>query len=202
MKRGMDAFLALAGLTLIWPLLAAIGLAILVTSGGPVLFSQIRVGKNGRFFNLRKFRTMEVRQGTEAGIFEPGNKNRVTTFGRKLRASKLDELPQLWNVLIGDMSMVGPRPEVPGWVAAFPDRWKRIHSIKPGITDPASIVFYDEESILARSANPEWTYRETILPQKLSLYENYLRTRTLAGDLRIFIETFARVIIDVPGRKC
>ena len=202
MKRGLDITVALWGLILLSPLMGIVALAILLTSGRPALFSQVRVGKNGSLFRIRKFRTMTVLSGTEGGIFEPGNLTRVTPFGRFLRNTKLDELPQLWNVIKGDMSLVGPRPEVPKWVVANTDRWMSIISIRPGITDPASIKFYDEETLLACSQNPEATYRETILPRKLALYKEYLRTRTLTGDIRIFAETLIRLAIDVPRRKC
>ena len=123
-----------------------------------------------------------------------GNRRRVTGVGRLLRATKLDELPQLWNVLKGDMSLVGPRPEVRQWVAAYPERWARVLTVKPGITDPASIVYRDEESILARSPDPERTYREDILPHKLDLYEEYVRSRNFFGDIGIILKTLFAVI--------
>ena len=194
MKRAVDILFSLAGLTLAWPLFAFIGMAVLLSSGSPVLFSQERVGLNGRPFMLKKFRTMRTRQGAESGIFEPGSRARVTAVGRFLRAYKLDELPQLWNVLKGEMSMAGPRPEIRKWVDAYPERWRKVLSIRPGITDPASIFYRDEEAILAASPDPEKAYRENILPHKLDIYENYLHNRTLLGDFGAIVETLGKIV--------
>ena len=185
--------MSMGGLIMLSPLLAAVGLAALMTAGRPVLFSQERVGHRGRPFKVLKFRTMEVLKDAERGLFEPGSRTRVTPFGRILRAYKIDELPQLWNVLKGEMSFVGPRPEIRKWVEAYPDRWRKVLSVKPGITDPASIVYRDEEEILAASSDPEKTYRDVILPHKLSLYENYVASRTFWGDLRIILATLGKI---------
>lgn len=193
MKRAFDIVFSLLGLVALAPALAAVALASLLTSGRPVIFAQERVGLNGRPFSLKKFRTMTRRPGAEAGVFEPGSRLRVTPFGRPLRASKVDELPQLWNVLKGEMSLVGPRPEIGTWVAVYPERWRRVLSVKPGLTDPASVVYRDEEEILARSPDPDRTYREVILPHKLDLYEGYVEGRTFWGDLGLILETLGRV---------
>ncbi len=198
MKRTFDIVVSLVGIVLFAPLLGVMALAILTTSGRPAVFKQLRVGKKGRMFVIRKFRTMSVLSGTETGVFEPGKRERITPFGGILRATKLDELPQLWNVLRGDMSMVGPRPEVPKWVAADPERWRKILSIKPGITDPASLVYRDEETILARAADPEAAYRETILPRKLDIYDAYICDQTLCRDIRVLAETLIRVCAHIP----
>jgi len=167
----MDVSISLMGIILFAPMMIAIVFSILLTSCRPILFSQVRVGKDGKRFVLKKFRTMTVECGTLSGALKPGSKRRTTTVGRLFRNSKLDELPQLWNVLIGDMLVVGPRPEVPSWVDIYPERWKNALSVKPGITDPASLAYSDEESILSRSSDPEKTYKETILPTKLGLDE-------------------------------
>jgi len=193
MKRAFDLSVSLAGLCLLWPLLAIIGFAVRLTSGGPILFIQERAGRGGRPFRLLKFRTMEVLKGAERGLFEPGSRTRVTPFGRILRAYKIDELPQLWNVLKGEMSFVGPRPEIRKWVEAYPDRWRKVLSVKPGITDPASIVYRDEEEILGASPDPEKTYRDVILPHKLSLYEGYVDHATFWGDLQTILATLAKI---------
>ena len=193
MKRAFDLLLALAGLALLWPFLALIGLVGLLTSGCPVFFAQERVGLLGRPFKVVKFRTMRPLKGAEAGHFEPGSRARVTPFGRVLRAWKIDELPQLWNVLKGEMSFVGPRPEIRKWVDAYPERWRRVLAVKPGITDPASIRYRDEEEILSASPDPERTYRDVILPHKLELYEAYVAHKTCLGDVRIILETLARI---------
>jgi lipopolysaccharide/colanic/teichoic acid biosynthesis glycosyltransferase len=161
--------------------------------GSPVFFKQARVGKDGREFLLIKFRTMTISPGAEKGEFEPGNLSRITSFGRYLRKTKLDELPQLLNVLMGDMSLVGPRPEVKKWVAVYPERWAAIHKVRPGITDPASLIYRNEEALLAGSGEPEKVYREELLPQKLSLYEEYLRKRSFFMDFSIIMKTIFSV---------
>lgn len=190
----MDLFLAGTALILLAPLLAVLALAVWVSSGRPILFRQTRVGWRGRDFTLLKFRTMTVQRGTEAGSFDAGSTRRVTAMGRWLRRTKLDELPQLWNVLRGDMALVGPRPEVRPWTQVYAERWAVVHSVRPGITDPAAIVFRHEEELLAQSAEPERAYRDVILPQKLDLYERYVQTRSLIGDLRILGATFFAVL--------
>ena len=194
LKRSFDILLSLAGLSLGWPLLAIIGLAIWLTSGSPVQFSQERVGLNGRPFRLKKYRTMRPLHGAEIGLFEPGYQGRTMTFGRILRFYKLDELPQLWNVLKGEMSMVGPRPEVRKWVEAYPERWRKVLIIKPGITDPASLHYRDEEAILTASPDPEKAYREGILPKKLDFYEEYVDNNTLLGDLGLVMRTLGEIL--------
>jgi lipopolysaccharide/colanic/teichoic acid biosynthesis glycosyltransferase len=119
----------------------------------------------------------------------------VTGVGRFLRKTKLDELPQLWNVLFGEMSLVGPRPEVRAWVGAYPERWAVVHRVRPGITDPASIEFRNEEELLSVAVNPDAYYRDVILPRKLDLYEEYIRSRTLSGDIGIVFRTVAAVLM-------
>ena len=188
-KRSFDLALSLAGLVLLVPLLAAIVVLIRLGSAGPALFRQVRVGRQGKNFTLLKFRSMSVRSGSEQGDFDAGDSSRVTCLGRLLRASKLDELPQLWNVVRGEMSLVGPRPEVRKWVDAYPERWAIVHTVRPGITDPASIVYRHEERILAEALDPESVYRDTILPHKLTLYEGYVRSRSFLGDLAILGRT-------------
>jgi lipopolysaccharide/colanic/teichoic acid biosynthesis glycosyltransferase len=133
-------------------------------------------------------------QSAESGKFEPGNRDRVTAFGRFLRASKLDELPQLWNVLKGEMSLVGPRPEIRKWVDAYPERWRKVLSVRPGITDPASLIYRNEEAILSKFPNSENAYREIILAHKLDIYERYLDERTLIGDFGVVVETIGKII--------
>jgi lipopolysaccharide/colanic/teichoic acid biosynthesis glycosyltransferase len=194
LKLTFDLVLAILGLLLLLPVLVIIAVVVRLSSPGPVLFRQVRVGRDGRDFVLLKFRTMRVRTGSEAGSFDAGDTSRVTTVGAFLRATKLDELPQFWNVVRGDMSLVGPRPEVRKWVQVDPGRWSTVHSVKPGITDPASLVYRHEERILASCPDPETTYKEQILPRKLDLYENYVRDRSFAGDLWILWRTGAAVV--------
>jgi lipopolysaccharide/colanic/teichoic acid biosynthesis glycosyltransferase len=198
MKRAFDVVAAATGLVVLMPVLSAIALAVRLTSPGPALFRQARVGFGGRDFMLYKFRTMTMKAGTEAGSFDVGDSSRVTGLGRWLRATKLDELPQIWNVVRGDMSLVGPRPEVRKWVEAAPARWAVVHSVRPGLTDPASIVFRDEERLLTAADDPERTYRERVLPRKLDLYEEYVRTRSFWKDLVILGRTVVAVIAGAP----
>ena len=193
LKRGFDFLLAVIALLLFAPLLVVLAVAVRLTSAGPALFCQERIGRYGCVFVLFKFRTMQVRKGTEKGSFDAGNASRITSIGRFLRKTKLDEIPQLWNVLIGDMALVGPRPEVRKWVEVYPDRWAKVLTVRPGITDPASIVYRNEEEILAGSTDPERTYREEILPHKLSLYEEYVHTRSFGGDIGIIFKTLKTV---------
>jgi len=189
MKRFTDILVAAAGLILLGPTLALIWLAVALESGLPGLFRQRRVGRGSRDFTLFKFRSMTVRRGAEQGSFDAGSAARVTRVGRFLRKTKLDELPQLWNVLKGDMSLVGPRPEVRMWVEAYPERWAKVLTVRPGITDAASIEFRNEEELLARSTDPGRTYREVILPRKLDFYEQYVATRSFRADIGILLRT-------------
>jgi lipopolysaccharide/colanic/teichoic acid biosynthesis glycosyltransferase len=189
LKRAFDLAASVLGLLVLAPALAALALAVRLDSPGPALFRQVRVGRGGRDFVLYKFRTMTVRPGSERGSFDAGDRSRVTRVGRLLRATKLDELPQLWNVLRGDMALVGPRPEVRRWVETYPERWAVAHSVRPGITDPAAIIYRHEERLLAVADDPDALYRDEILPRKLELYERYIRDRSLAGDLAILLKT-------------
>lgn len=189
MKRCFDIIASFFGLLMLSPVLLILAVAVVLDSGFPVFFVQKRVGKGGRQFRIFKFRSMTVSKAAAEGSFDAGNSRRVTRVGRILRKTKLDELPQLWNVFIGDMSLVGPRPEVQKWVEAYPERWRFVHSIRPGITDNASLEFRNEEEILAASDDPEVTYREVVLPRKLYLYEDYVRNRTFLGDIRIIFRT-------------
>ena len=194
MKRLLDIVVAAAGLLVLSPLLLLLAVLVAATSPGGPFFRQLRVGRDRRPFRVVKFRSMSVRRGTEEGSFDAGDTARVTTVGRLLRRTKLDELPQLWNVLVGDMSLVGPRPEIPAWTEVHRERWDVVLSVRPGITDPASIEFRDEESILAASDDPEACYRDEILPRKLALSEAYVRDRSLAGDLAVVVRTLAAIV--------
>ncbi len=189
LKRTFDIIFSLIGLGISLPILLVITLAIKYEDGGPVLFRQVRIGKHGKKFIIWKFRSMSVVESTNGYGFDPGNKSRITKTGTVIRKTKLDELPQLINVLKGDMSFVGPRPEVEYWVNRFPERWSYIHQVRPGMTDNASIEFRNEEDILANSPNPEIAYEKIIMPRKLTLYENYVKNKSLPGDIRIMIKT-------------
>jgi lipopolysaccharide/colanic/teichoic acid biosynthesis glycosyltransferase len=190
-KRLFDVSAATLGLLILSPVMLLAAVAIMLTDGFPILFHQKRVGRSGREFHIHKFRTMRLDRQTEGASFEPGTTRRVTAVGRWLRRTKVDELPQLWNVLAGEMSLVGPRPEVRQWVEAYPDRWASVLIVRPGMTDPASVLYRYEEDMLAASPDPERTYREEILPHKLDLYEAYVRERSFWGDVRLILQTLA-----------
>jgi len=197
-KRLLDLLLSSLGLLALSPLFLLIPLIIKLGSAGPAYFVQRRMGRDGRGFPLMKFRSMARAPEREAAGFEPGASARVTKVGRWLRRSKLDEIPQLVNVFLGDMSFVGPRPEVEKYRDIYAGKYADVLSVRPGITDLASIKYRHEEDILARSEDPEKTYREVILPDKLELALEYLRPGvTLARDLRIIFQTLASVC---PGR--
>jgi lipopolysaccharide/colanic/teichoic acid biosynthesis glycosyltransferase len=189
MKYAFDLIVSLLALILLSPLFAVIGLFIRMEDKGPVFFEHTRVGKGGRLFKLYKFRSMRLVKSGEEGSFEPGDTSRVTAVGKFIRKTKLDELPQLINVIKGDMSLVGPRPEIKEWVSVFPDKWHVILSVKPGITDIASLEFYNEESILAEAEDPQNVYKEIILPRKLELCEKYVSNHSFVGDLKIIFKT-------------
>jgi lipopolysaccharide/colanic/teichoic acid biosynthesis glycosyltransferase len=188
-KRGFDIAAATAGLVLTSPVFLIIAGLIRALAGPPVFFKQTRVGKGGREFTMIKFRTMALAPGAEKGAFEPGDLSRVTPVGRFLRRTKLDELPQLINVVRGEMSLVGPRPEVPKWVAAYPERWAAVHRVRPGITDPAALIYRREEAILGAAPDPDRTYRDEILPRKLALYEEYIGTSNFFTDFAVLMKT-------------
>jgi lipopolysaccharide/colanic/teichoic acid biosynthesis glycosyltransferase len=197
-KRLFDLVVSLVGLAALAPWLALVALGIRWTSPGPALFRQVRVGRGGRDFVLYKFRTMTVREGTEGGSFDAGDVSHVTRLGRFLRATKLDELPQLWNVVRGDMSLVGPRPEVRQWVEIYPERWALVHTVRPGITDPAAILYRHEERLLAAARDAVAEYRDRILPDKLAVYEQYARERSFTGDLTILVRTV--IALGIPSQ--
>jgi len=189
LKRAFDIVASIAGIILLLPVLLPIALAVGWYDGWPVIFLQRRVGKNGRHFNIFKFRTMTNNPQNTVQV-TAANDPRITRVGRFLRCFKLDELPQLLNVLNGDMSLVGPRPEVPKYVILWNDRQKRlILSVRPGITDQSQLVFFNEEKILAQSANPERTYIEKIMPKKLQICEGYVQNAGFLTDLKILIAT-------------
>jgi lipopolysaccharide/colanic/teichoic acid biosynthesis glycosyltransferase len=190
-KRLFDLVVALAGLILLAPLFALAALRIKLDSPGPVFFRQQRVGRHGKLFAIYKFRTMTAQPGNPAQL-TIGRDPRITGAGKFLRDHKLDELPQLINVLLGQMSLVGPRPEVPCYVACYPPEVRAIVlSVAPGITDWASILYREESAILGRAADPERAYLETILPTKLDYYVRYVRERSFRTDLQIIYTTLS-----------
>lgn len=186
--RLLDISISLLGLIVLSPVLLIVALAVKCGSPGPVLYCARRVGKNGRLFNLYKFRSM-VADAADRGPRVTGSSDaRVNGVGRILRRTKLDELPQLFNTLIGDMSLVGPRPEDPTYVKSYSAEQLRVLRVKPGITSPATVLHRHEEQMLT---GPDWeeTYRREILPAKLRVELNYLSRRTLATDMVILAQT-------------
>lgn len=190
-KRLFDLVAAGAGLVLLSPLLLALALWIRLDSPGPALFRQVRVGRHGVPFRIHKFRTMH-QQADGGPQLTVGPDARITRAGRFLRRRKLDELPQMIDVVQGTMSLVGPRPEVPRYVDRWPlDARRTVLSVAPGITDWAAILYKDENALLGQAADPETTYVETILPVKLAYYQRYVRERSFWLDLRIILRTLA-----------
>ncbi|MDH5330436.1 MAG: sugar transferase [Aquincola sp.] len=189
-KRVFDFWVALGALLLFALPMALIALAIRLDSQGPAFFRQQRVGQGGQPFRIHKFRTMVVDAPARGPALTVGDDPRITRVGAWLRRSKLDELPQLIDVLAGDMSLVGPRPELPQYVARYPDalRMKAL-ALKPGITDPASLAFADESALLAAASDPEREYVEVILPRKLGEAIAYAERATLATDLGVIGST-------------
>lgn len=188
-KRVMDLLGASLGLLVFSPVLVACAVAVKLSSAGPVFFRQERVGLHGKPFRIRKFRTMRVTDGSGLQVTAAGDA-RITAVGRLLRRSKLDELPQLIDVLVGNMSIVGPRPEVPRYMAQYPQAAReRILSVRPGITDNAAIAFRDEERMLAASSDVERTYVEEIMPIKQRYYLDYVAHQSVANDLAIMART-------------
>jgi lipopolysaccharide/colanic/teichoic acid biosynthesis glycosyltransferase len=193
-KRIFDLFASISGLLILFPFLLFFALAIKVSTPGNIFFRQLRVGKDGSLFRLLKFRTMQNIPHASEGRFDPGDKSRVTRIGSFLRKYKLDELPQLINVIKGEMSIVGPRPEIKQWTQVYPEKWEIVLRVTPGITDNASIVFSDEEELLSKSDNPNETYRDVILPRKLDLYVSYVKNHSFSGDISIVFRTLIKVI--------
>ena len=192
-KRLFDVIVSGFGLAITSPVLAALAAAIRLDSAGPALFRQERVGREGQTFWIHKFRTL--RRDSPGALLSPARDARITRVGGLLRRSKLDELPQLLDVLAGHMSLVGPRPEVPRYVAFWPAEHRHtILSVRPGITDPASILLRNEGDLLASAPDPERYYIEKLLPQKVALYLGYVKDRTFFGDLRILARTVSTIV--------
>jgi lipopolysaccharide/colanic/teichoic acid biosynthesis glycosyltransferase len=190
LKRLIDLLLSAVGLVLLSPLLLALALAIKLDSPGPVFFRQERVGRGGRAFRIHKFRTMQHRPATPGLQLTVGEDARITRIGHWLRARRFDELPQLIDVFVGDMSLVGPRPEVPRYVAHYtPEQRAKVLSVRPGITDPASLAFRDEARILAGAADPERAYIEEVMPQKLRHAMAYAEQASAWTDLCVLART-------------
>lgn len=193
-KRLFDICASIGGLLVLALPFCMVAIIIKLTSKGPVYFRQERVGKNGKTFRIYKFRTMTVNAEAQGMQITVGADRRITKIGQILRKTKVDELPQLINVLKGEMSFVGPRPEVPRYVELYSDYQKNILKIKPGITELASIVYRDENEVLAQSEDPEKTYIEEIMPKKIELNMEYMQKMSFWYDIKLIFKTFAAVL--------
>jgi lipopolysaccharide/colanic/teichoic acid biosynthesis glycosyltransferase len=195
-KRTFDLLAAGFGLIFFAPILAMVALIVVIDSPGPALFFQDRVGRGGTVFRIIKFRSMTASTNMDASQLTIGNDLRITKFGSLLRKWKVDELPQLWNVLKGDMSIVGPRPEVPKYVAHYPTKTRSIIlSVRPGITDPCSLILSNESAILSNADDPHHYYIKVLLPKKLKIYEKYVENQSFLFDTKIIISTIIFILL-------
>ncbi len=203
LKRTFDILVSSLGLLFLSPLLAGVALVVKLASPGPVFFRHERMGRGGRPFYMLKFRTMIQDAPKLGGPITFGADPRITRLGNILRQTKIDELPQLINVLRGEMSLVGPRPEVRRYVETFADDYAEILRVRPGITDLASTKYRDEAAILGAAADPEEEYVRRVLPEKIRLAKEYVRRRSLRLDLAIIVGTLVHLLGDrMPGRRC
>ena len=201
-KRIFDVAVSVVGLLVLLPLLAFAAIFIKLESKGPILYRQQRVGLNGVPFYINKFRTMKIVQDQKCLLITSANDPRITWVGRLLRKIKLDEMPQLINILMGEMSLVGPRPEVSKYVELYTDEQKRVLLVKPGMTDPATIYFRNEEELLAKAENKESFYVNEIMPIKLKLYLQYVENASLLYDIKlIFMEILVIIFPQLAIQK-
>lgn len=191
MKYLFDRVVSLLGLLVLWPVLLVVAVLVRVKMpGGPVIFTQQRVGRYGRLFTMYKFRTMTVAHGGSS--ISVAGESRITPLGAVLRRYKLDELPELWNVLIGDMSFVGPRPDVPGYADKLQGEDRLILNLRPGITGPASLKYANEEEILAQVSDARWYNDHVIFPDKVKINLDYYYHNTFIGDIKLIFQTIFR----------
>lgn len=195
-KRGFDLLSAALALIVLWPLMFIAAMAVRLGSPGPVVFRQQRIGREFRSFTVYKFRTM--RDDATGADITSGSDPRITRVGRILRETKIDELPQLFNILKGDMSIVGPRPELPRYVEMFRTEYEYLLTVRPGLTDPASLHYRNEQQLLAGADDPTWLYETEILPHKLALSREYVDGASFRSDLRIVTKTL-RALVKSPS---
>jgi lipopolysaccharide/colanic/teichoic acid biosynthesis glycosyltransferase len=194
MKRLFDIFWALIGMLIVSPFFILFAVFIFLGDGKSPFFTQTRVGKDYREFRLIKFRSMRVGAEKSGQITVGGKDPRITRIGYFLRKYKLDELPQFINILVGDMSFVGPRPEVPKYVAMYNPEQQKVLSVRPGLTDLASLEFIDENILLGHAKDAEATYITVVLPKKLALQLQYVETQSMLGDVKLILRTVAKII--------
>lgn len=193
MKRLIDIVVSFFAIIFLSPLFILLALLVVVVSGLPILYKQVRIGKNHKPFKILKFRSMR-NNADKAGLLTVGADNRITSIGKLLRKTKLDELPQLFNILKGDMSLVGPRPEVLKYVELYNDEQGKVLTVKPGLTDYASIKFINEDELLGQFDDPEKAYIEEIMPKKLTLNLEYIAKQNNWTDFKILLKTIVKII--------
>jgi lipopolysaccharide/colanic/teichoic acid biosynthesis glycosyltransferase len=192
-KRAFDIAVAATGLIALFPVMAVVAVLIKCDSQGPVFFKQRRMGKGFRDFLIYKFRTMKENSELTGGLITIGEDPRITRFGRFLRKTKIDELPQLINVLKGEMSLVGPRPEIPRFVELFRSEYAEILTVRPGITDLASLKYHDESKLMSQFIAPEEEYVRSILPDKIRLAKEYIDRSSMLFDLSLMLRTLPKL---------
>jgi lipopolysaccharide/colanic/teichoic acid biosynthesis glycosyltransferase len=192
MKRTFDLVVSALGLLVLLPFFVIIGVLVKLADGGPMFYTQLRVGRDGRLFKIWKFRSMRTGAEKLGPAITVGGDARITSLGRFLRRSKVDELPQLWNVLRGEMSMVGPRPEVEKYAKLYTEETRSVLQLKPGITGLASFGFYNESSLLSHAADPEKYYAEVLLPEKARISIEYGKKENLLFDIIIIVATLLK----------
>ena len=200
LKRLFDIVASFCGIIFLFPIMLIVGIIIKITSKGPILFKQKRLTINAKEFTIYKFRSMRIDFDKEAkGIQVKGSSNVITPIGKVIRKTKLDELPQLFNIFIGDMSFIGPRPELPRRLKYYSEKDKEIFKVRSGISSPASIVFSDEEYLMNQVEDPEKFYIEQIMPYKIDLNLYYVKTRSFWNDIYLIIVTFLKVLNKVDN---
>ncbi|MGL4954479.1 MAG: sugar transferase [Cetobacterium sp.] len=201
MKRLFDIVASLVGLIVFFPLMIVVGIIVKMTSPGPILFSQKRLTKGMREFSIYKFRSMTSNETREKNTVQiKGSSSEITPIGKFMRKTKIDELPQFWNILIGDMSFIGPRPELPRRLKYYDERQKGIFDVRSGISSPASIVFSDEEYLMNQVQDPEKFYIEQIMPYKIELNLYYIQHQTFFYDIWLIIATLLKIVNRVKNK--
>lgn len=201
-KRIFDIVMSIVGILLLFPIMIVVSILIKITSRGPILFKQRRLTKDTKEFTIYKFRSMRTDFDKDGkGIQVKGSSNAITPVGKVIRKSKLDELPQLFNILVGDMSFIGPRPELPRRLKYYSEEDKEMFKVRSGISSPASIVFSDEEYLMNQVRDPEKFYIEQIMPYKIKLNRYYVKNRSFWGDIYLIIATFLKILNKVDDKN-
>lgn len=201
-KRIFDIVMSIVGILLLFPIMIVVSILIKITSRGPILFKQRRLTKDMKEFTIYKFRSMRTDFDKDGkGIQVKGSSNAITPIGKVIRKTKLDELPQLFNILVGDMSFIGPRPELPRRLKYYSEEDKEMFKVRSGISSPASIVFSDEEYLMNQVRDPEKFYIEQIMPYKIKLNRYYVKNRSFWGDIYLIIATFLKILNKVDDKS-